>query len=110
VVGGKAVEAYPRLLTVTGYLAHGEVEPGYTELFEGRVLLTPTPDIDHARALMQLWSRLHQQLPADLEALTALDIDLELAPPDAPGFSRRPDLIVVRREVRRRVRTSTAAP
>ena len=103
-IGGEAVEGYPRLLTVPEYLALGEVEPGYTELFEGRVLLTPTPDIRHARALMQLWSQLDDQLSGEFEAISNLDIDLELVPPHAPGFSRRPDLVVIRREVRHRLR------
>jgi F420H(2)-dependent quinone reductase len=70
-VGGKAVEGYPRLLTVTEYLALGEVEPGYTELFEGRVLLTPTPGVQHAQAFTGLWSQLRPQLPAGFEGITA---------------------------------------
>jgi len=100
-VDGKAVEGYPRLLTVTEYLALGEVEPGYTELFEGRVLLTPTPSVQHARALTGLWSQLRPQLPAGFEGITGVDVDLELAPADAPGFSRRPDLVVVRHDAGR---------
>ena len=35
--------AEPRLLTVAEYLAIGEIEPGYTELVEGRLLLSPSP-------------------------------------------------------------------
>ncbi|MGI9002777.1 MAG: Uma2 family endonuclease [Pseudonocardia sp.] len=33
-----------------------------------------------------------------------MDVDLKLAPADAPGFVRRPDLIVVQRTARLRVR------
>jgi Uma2 family endonuclease len=47
--------------------------------------------------------QLRPQLTPHLEALLDLDIDLELAPPDAPGFTRRPDLIVVHRSARERV-------
>ena len=32
-----------RLLTVTEYLEIGEVEPGYTELVAGRLLMSPGP-------------------------------------------------------------------
>jgi hypothetical protein len=40
----------PRLLTVAEYLEIGEVEPGYTELIEGRLLLSPNPGPDHNSA------------------------------------------------------------
>ena len=42
------------------------------------------------------------QLPSHVEVLPNLDVGLELAPPGAPGFTRRPDLIVVRRTARER--------
>lgn len=35
-----------------------------------------------------------------------VDVDLELAPANAPGFSRRPDLVVAQRGARSRVRRS----
>ncbi|MFD8501047.1 hypothetical protein [Amycolatopsis sp. NPDC059657] len=38
------------------------------------------------------------QLPPHLMAIQDIDADLELAPSDEPGFSRRSDLIVVGRE------------
>jgi hypothetical protein len=31
------------LLTVAEYLAIGEIEPGYSELVEGRLLMSPSP-------------------------------------------------------------------
>ena len=36
-----------KLLTVTDYAALGETEPGYTELVNGRLLLSPIPTPDH---------------------------------------------------------------
>jgi hypothetical protein len=94
----------PRLLTVTEYLEIGEIEPGYTELLEGRLLLSPTPSLDHAHAGMELAVQLLDQLPAGIEVIPNIDIDLQLAPPDAPGTVPRPDLIVVPRDARLRVR------
>lgn len=36
-----------RLLTVSQYLELGEIEPGYSELVEGRVISTPSPMANH---------------------------------------------------------------
>jgi Uma2 family endonuclease len=94
----------PRLLTVAEYLALGETEPGYDELVEGRVVVSPSPVPDHNHAAFRAAVQLEPQLPSELEVLLDLDVNLELAPPDAPGFTRRPDLIVVRRSARERVR------
>jgi Uma2 family endonuclease len=92
------------LLTVDEYLEIEEVEPGYTELVEGRLLMSPSPVPDHSYAAGELKARLRAQLPDGIEALEHLDVDLQLAPPDAPGTVRRPDLIVVPRDARLRVR------
>jgi Uma2 family endonuclease len=92
------------LLTVVEYLEIGEVEPGYTELVEGRLLMSPSPLPDHSYAAGELKAQLRAQLPDGTEALEDLDVDLQLAPPDAPGTVRRPDLIVVPRDARLRVR------
>jgi Uma2 family endonuclease len=92
------------LLTVSEYLEIGEVEPGYTELVEGRLLMSPSPVPDHSYAAGELKAQLRAQLPEGIEALEDLDVDLQLAPPDAPGTVRRPDLIVVPRDARLRVR------
>ncbi len=92
------------LLTVTEYLDIGEIEPGYSELVEGRLLMSPSPRADHGHATVELCFRFRQQLPEALEVLPYLDVDLQLAPSDSPGTVRRPDLIVARREARQRVR------
>ena len=94
----------PRLLTVAEYLARGETELGYDELVEGRVVMSPSPVPDHNRPVFRVAVQVEPQLPPELEVLLYLDVDLELAPPDAPGFTRRPDLIVARRTARERVR------
>jgi len=94
----------PRLLTVAEYLELGEIEPGYTELVEGRVILSPSPEFDHNYVGDEVWLALRQQLPPHLLAITDMDVNLELAPPKAPGFVRRPDVLVVYREARERIR------
>ncbi len=93
----------PRLYTIVEYLALGETEPGYTELAEGRLELNPSPAPRHNLAGSRLWLALTQQLPADLVAVTDVDVDLQLAPPDAPGFSRRPDVLVAPRTALERI-------
>lgn len=92
------------LLTVAEYLDIGEIEPGYSELVEGRLLMSPSPVADHGHATVALILQLHPRLPAGLEVLPDMDVDLQLASPDAPGTVRRPDLVVVHREARQRVR------
>ncbi|MBY8848142.1 Uma2 family endonuclease [Saccharothrix longispora] len=95
----------PHLFTVAEYAALGEVEFGYSELQEGRILMSPSPAPDHNHASLQLAMQLSAQLPAELEVIQDVDLDLELTEPDAPGFSRRPDLLVLERRARRRVRS-----
>jgi Uma2 family endonuclease len=92
-----------RLLTATDYLEIGEVDSGYTELEEGRLLLSPSPTYRHSRANGKLWAALDGQLPAHLVAVMDIDVDLELAPPGAPGTVRRPDVVVVDRTALDRV-------
>jgi Uma2 family endonuclease len=87
-----------RLYTIAEYLALGETNTGYTELVDGRMLLSPTPGIDHSFALSGLMSQLHDQLPTELLAVHCVDVDLELTAADKPGNSRRPDLVIFRRE------------
>jgi Uma2 family endonuclease len=91
----------PRLLTVAEYLALGETESGYTELFEGRLFVTPSPMPKHNRASYRLTAAIDAALPAGLEVLQDLDLDLQLASPDEPGFVPRPDLVVVQQEASR---------
>jgi Uma2 family endonuclease len=96
--------APPHLLTVAEYLDIGEIEPGYSELVEGRLLMSPSPVPDHNRAVFRMAVGLDPQLPVGLEVIPDMDVDLQLAPPEAPGTVRRPDLIVVPRDARLRVR------
>lgn len=96
--------ALPHPLTVAEYLEIGEVELGYTELVEGALLMSPSPVPDHNAAIVELWFQLRTQLPPGFEAIPDMDVDLQLAPPTAPGTVRRPDLIVATREARLRVR------
>lgn len=91
------------LLTIAEYAGLGETEHGYTELIEGRLLMSPSPAFHHNRALGRLQVRLAQQLPAELEAIPELDVDLELRPAGEPGYSRRPDLMVVHQDVGERI-------
>jgi Uma2 family endonuclease len=67
-------------------------------------LMSPSPVPDHNAAFFELGIQLHAQLPGKYEALLELDVDLELVPPGGPGFSRRPDLMIVDRSARKRVR------
>ena len=85
-----------RLLTVAEYLDIGEVEPGYTELVEGRLLMSPSPTFRHSRANGKLWATLDAQLPSGLVSVMDIDVDLQAGPEDGPGTVRRPDVVVVR--------------
>ena len=90
-------------LTVDQYIALGETEDGYTELVDGRLIMFPNALIVHARASTDLAIQLVGQLPDDLELIPSVDVNLELAPPDKPGFVRRPDFVVIQRSARRRL-------
>jgi Uma2 family endonuclease len=92
------------LLTIAEYAALGETEHGYTELIEGRLIMSPSPVPDHNNAGFELGVALRSLLPDAFEVQLDMDVDLELAPADEPGSSRRPDLMVVSREARKRVR------
>jgi Uma2 family endonuclease len=96
--------APPHLLTVAEYLEIGEIELGYSELVEGRLLMSPSPAPDHNRAAFRMAMQLERNLPAGVEVIPDMDVDLELAPSDAPGTVRRPDLVVVQQDARLRVR------
>jgi Uma2 family endonuclease len=94
-----------RPLTVAEYAELGETESGYTELLEGRLLMSPSPVPDHGYAMGELFVAIRSVLPAGLEAIQDTDLDLQLASADDPGTVRRPDVMVVRADARRRVRT-----
>ncbi|MFI7680856.1 Uma2 family endonuclease [Actinophytocola sp. NPDC049390] len=93
------------LLTIEEYAALGETEHGYTELIEGRLIMSPSPVPDHNNAALELAVALRPRLPEDFEVQMDVDVDLQLALSDEPGSSRRPDLIVVQRDARKRVRS-----
>jgi Uma2 family endonuclease len=83
------------LLTIEEYAALGETDSGFTELVEGRVVMSPSPLPRHNRAIYRLVAQLETQLPDHLDFVPDTDVDLGLAPPGKPGFSRRPDLLIV---------------
>lgn len=94
------------LLTIDDYVALGEDEHGRTELMEGNLFMSPSPTPDHMVAALRLALALTPQVPDAFEVIPDVDIDLALAPSDQPGSSRRPDLIVVDRAARARVRAA----
>jgi Uma2 family endonuclease len=82
------------LLSIEEYAALGEPDSGFTELVEGRLMMSPSPKPRHGFAMLSLGHQLLPQLPEGIVAAAETDIDLGLAPPGGPGFSRRPDLLV----------------
>lgn len=92
------------LLSVTEFGELGDDEHGRYELQEGRLLVSPSPTPAHMIVMGRLFAHLDRQLPPDLQVIPDVDIDLELVPPERPGFSRRPDLVVVHRAAVERVR------
>jgi Uma2 family endonuclease len=90
------VPSIPRLrqpLTVTDFTALDELSCHF-ELQEGSLVLAPGPTRRHVIAVRALAGQFDAHMPDHLEVLTEIDLDLELARPDQPGFVRRPDLIV----------------
>ncbi|MDS0133332.1 MULTISPECIES: Uma2 family endonuclease [unclassified Amycolatopsis] len=96
------------LLTIEEYAALGETDTGFTELVEGRVLMSPSLVADHNIAVFELGQQLAPQVPSHLRVLPETDVNLGLAPPGKPGFSRRPDLLIVERAAIARVRQDSA--
>jgi Uma2 family endonuclease len=90
-------------LTIDEYAAIGEVEQCRTELQEGSLVLSASPNAVHMLAVAHLFDQVTAPLPRRLAAVPAVDVDLELAPPHEPGTSRRPDLVVVDRAAVQRV-------
>ena len=84
-----------RLLTAAEYAKLGETGWGYTELMEGRILVSPSPTAKHNMAGLALAMQLVPQLPDTVRVIQDVDIDLWLVPADQPGLVRRPDLVVV---------------
>lgn len=96
-MSGDPAQEQPRLFTVAEYAELGEPEFGYTELQEGRILMSPSPSPHHMIASGELFVQFRDQLPRDLIAIQDVDVNLELVPYGDPGFSRRPDVVVVPR-------------
>jgi hypothetical protein len=84
-----------RFLTAAEYAQLGETGWGYTELMEGRILVSPSPTAKHNLAGFALARHLHPQLSDTVRVILDVDIDLGLVPADQPGSVRRPDLVVV---------------
>ncbi|MGH4022223.1 MAG: hypothetical protein ACRDT0_23915 [Pseudonocardiaceae bacterium] len=74
-------QPWDHLLTVAEYAELGETESGYTELLEGRLLMSPSPVPDHNFATAELLVQLRPQLPDHLEVIPDIDVDLELTDP-----------------------------
>lgn len=97
-----ALPEYVHPLTAREYAALPEDDGVRYELAEGWLMMSPRPVPRHQRGIRELVRLLVPQLP-DHEVLPEVDIDLELAPSDAPGTVRVPDLVVVTRNAYRRV-------
>ena len=82
------------LLTAAEYARLGETSWGYTELMEGRILVSPSPSVQHNLAGLALAMQLAPQLPDTVRVIQDVDVDLELVPADQPGVVRRPDLVL----------------
>lgn len=82
-------------LTVDQYAALGEDDTVRYELQEGMLVMAPRPIPRHMVAIGRLFAQLEPQLPDGLAVLPEVDVDLELAPRNRPGFVRSPDLVVV---------------
>lgn len=93
----------PRLLTTIEFAELPEDTDARYELQEGSIVMSPRPRPRHQLCLRRLGSQVAEQLPAELEILPEVDVDLELTPASRPGFVRAPDLVVVRRDVLARV-------
>ncbi|MFF0143991.1 Uma2 family endonuclease [Amycolatopsis sulphurea] len=96
------------LLSIEEYAALGEPESGFTELVEGRVVMSPSPIRRHNRAAYRLSTILEPQLPPELDVNLDLDVDLGLTPPGQAGFSRRPDFMITYRAANERVDRDSA--
>src|SRR4051812_15673183 len=84
-----------KLLTIADYAALPEDDQRRWELLEGNLLMSPSPTPRRMIAVARLHGMVESQLPSGLRAVPDVDLDLQLAPADQPGTSRRPDLVVV---------------
>ncbi|MBO0854296.1 MAG: Uma2 family endonuclease [Nocardia sp.] len=86
-----------RLLTIADYSLLDEDEQRRFELVEGNLVTAPSPTPRHAIASKRLANQLDPHVPPGLELIPDIDIDMQLTPPEEPGWARRPDLFVVDR-------------
>ncbi|MBF6211471.1 Uma2 family endonuclease [Nocardia puris] len=93
-----------RLLTVADYEALEQDELNRWELQEGKLAMAPSPTLDHNMAAGELLFQMRTQLPSRLAAALDMDVDLQLVPGDQPATVRKPDLIVIERHERDRLR------
>ncbi|MFB9932027.1 Uma2 family endonuclease [Amycolatopsis halotolerans] len=91
------------LLSIEEYAALGETDSGFTELVEGRLVMSPSPSRRHNKAAYRIVQALEPQLPANLDFNLDVDIDLGFAPPGEAGSARRPDATITYREANERV-------
>ncbi|WP_028934403.1 Uma2 family endonuclease [Pseudonocardia spinosispora] len=96
-------EWHRRPLTVADYLALGETDVR-VELVEGKVVMAPSPSPAHMEATFELGVALRGAVPSGFRVVPEIDLDLQLAPAELPGFVRSPDLAVVRSTALRRVK------
>ncbi|WP_246181268.1 Uma2 family endonuclease [Nocardia ninae] len=83
-------------MTIADYVALGEDDDGCRrESQEGVLNNSPSPTPRHNVVRGQLYGQVDAQLPSDLVAVPAVDLDLQLVPDDGPATVRRPDLLVV---------------
>ncbi|WP_219412374.1 Uma2 family endonuclease [Pseudonocardia nigra] len=88
--------ALPLPMTVAEFVALPETDHGRRyELQEGSIVMAPSPVPEHQLCQHALQLQLHDQVPPHLRIVPAVDIDLELAAPSAPGWVRIPDLAIV---------------
>lgn len=94
----------PALLSVADFAALPEDQTVRFELQEGNLVMSPRPRADHQACALALAMQLVPHLPANLEVLLDIDVDLELTAPGRPGFVRAPDVVVANRAARARTR------
>jgi len=91
-----------RLLTVAEYVELGETEVR-TELVEGLLTMSAHAAPKHMRASLRLATLIDRILPPVWDVFQEVDLDLQLASADQPGFVRAPDLVVVQSSAAQRV-------
>jgi Uma2 family endonuclease len=92
-----------QLLTSAEFVELPDTELRY-ELQGGNVVMSPPPIPEHQTGLDRLSKQLEPFLPPGLRIAPGIGVDLQLAPPDEPGFVRVPDLAVVTEDGLRRRR------